>query len=454
MSQIKSNFVKVTSVKSISLLILSAWLSAWFSAGVPSAFAANEATSAENALGLSQAMNEARDQNPELKRAQAAQKEASWAPIEAISVNMPHFGITASHLFNAKFQVLNFNGGQVPLISPYSLASLDASWTVFDGLRGINSFRASKKAESAAELELSRAAFTLDETVRLRFYQALGAQILADVAQQNVRTLQDHLQKTREILNRGSATKFDLLRVQVQLEEAVSEKSAADDNVVLARKNLALAMGMADDIRPLTGSLPIPDEATLPGDLKADFSARTDIQALRKRADAAETLHQASYGAWIPSVTFTAEKQYYNNIDKDITSPYRDAYAVGVQLSWNVFDGGATLARNFESHYRAQQAEAAAESATLRAPQEFETYKRRYIYNASLYRARRRALEMAEESVRLATLGYNAGTRTSTDVLDAELDLIRARAGIVRAQVDGSESLINLELAVGKGLSK
>lgn len=453
-----SQHMKDSKVASTLILILSAAVSS----GAPNALAAEtvvqtgtSATAAtEGSLNLANAMNEARSKNPDLKRAQAAEGEASWAPLEALSGNLPHVQVTANHLFNAKFQVLDFAGGQVPLVAPYTLASIDLSWTVFDGFRSINAFRAAKKNASAAELQLSRTRFALDETVRLRFYQALGAQILADVAQQNVHTLQDHLQKTREILNRGSATKFDLLRVQVQLEEAVSEKSAADDNVVLARRNLALAMGMDNDNRALTGELPVPDEAVLPADLKADFADRTDLEALRKRAEAADNLHTASMGRWIPSVTFTAEKQYYNNIDKDITSPYRDAYAVGVGLTWNVFDGGATIARNAQTHYQAQEAEAAAESANLSAPQEFETFKRRYLYNSGLYRARRRAVDMAQESVRLATLGYNAGTRTSTDVLDAELDLIRARAGVVRAQVDGSEALINLELAVGKGLTK
>jgi outer membrane protein TolC len=425
------------------VFILSAWKNAQ-AAAVP----------ATGNLTLSSAISEARSQSPDLKRVQAAEREASWAPLEAISTNLPHFSVTANHLINAKFQVLDFGTTQFPLIAPYSLASMDVSWTVFDGFRGINAYRATRKLHSAAELELSRAGFSLDETVRLRFFQALGAQILADVAQQNVRTLEEHVKKTREILSRGSATKFDLLRVQVQLEEALSEKAGADDNVVLARKNLAVAMGLEDDARPLVGDLPVPEETALPADLKADFTARTDLEALRKRADAAETAHLASYGRWIPSVAFTAEKQYYNNVNKDLSGPYRDAYLVGVQLSWNVFDGGASLSKNFQTHYQAQQAEAAAESASLHAPQEFEIYKRRYLYNAGLYRAKRRALEMAQESVRLATLGYNAGTRTSTDVLDAELDLIRARAGVVRAQVDGADALINLELAVGKGLTK
>jgi outer membrane protein TolC len=255
-------------------------------------------------------------------------------------------------------------------------------------------------------------------------------------------------------LKRGSATKFDLLRVQVQLEEAISDKIAADNNVVLARKNLAVVMGIESDSRPLVGELPVPDESAIPANLNPDFSDRTDLEALRSRADAAADAQASAYGAWIPRVTLTAEKQYYNNQNKDIWAAYRDAYSVGVMLSWNLFDGGATLARNFETHYRTQEAEAEAEARTLQAPKDFELYKRSYLYNSNLYRAKRRALDMAQESVRLANLGYNAGTRTSTDVLDAELDLIRARAGVVRAQVDGAQALINLELAVGKGFSK
>jgi outer membrane protein TolC len=60
-------------------------------------------------------------------------------------------------------------------------------------------------------------------------------------------------------------------------------------------------------------------------------------------------------------------------------------------------------------------------------------------------------VDKAQESVRLATLGQKAGTRTTTEVLDAELDSFRSSAGVVSAQMDAAEALINLELALGKG---
>jgi outer membrane protein TolC len=58
----------------------------------------------------------------------------------------------------------------------------------------------------------------------------------------------------------------------------------------------------------------------------------------------------------------------------------------------------------------------------------------------------------SSEAVRLAKEGRRAGARTSSELLDAELDLFRARAGVVNAQVGMIESLIQLELATGKEL--
>lgn len=127
-----------------------------------------------------------------------------------------------------------------------------------------------------------------------------------------------------------------------------------------------------------------------------------------------------------------------------------DAYSVGISASWNIFDGGATLARMGEGAAQAERAEAAADAIILSAPNELETWKRHYRSNLALYEARKRAVEAAQESVRLAKLGFQAGTRTNTDVLDAELDLFRARAGVVRAQLDAATSMINIELASGK----
>ena len=410
-------------------------------------------------LSLEAALNEARAHSPDYQKAQALEKEADWRRLEAISGNIPKVSLSAQHLFDVKYEVLDVRFSpsspttSFALITPKSVLSVAASWTVFDGFQTLDTYFAANLSHDASAFELSRATLQLEQEVCFRFFKALAAQQLDVVAEQNVKTLQDHLDKTKSLLHEGEATRYDLLRVEVKLDEAMPEKLQADDNVILARQTLSQTMGLNGDVRPLAGTLPVPSEAALPKDVKLDTSNRADLEALLRRSDAAEKTHKAALGTWLPRIGFLAEEDFYNNVDYSLGgAAYRSAYSVGMFLTWNLFDGGASIAHQKETIYASQQAEATATAGLLKAPNDFELWKRRFTYNVALYKARTHAIESAEESVRLAKLGFNAGTRTTVDVLDAELDLFRARAGVVQAQVDAAEAILNLELALGRKL--
>ena len=105
-----------------------------------------------------------------------------------------------------------------------------------------------------------------------------------------------------------------------------------------------------------------------------------------------------------------------------------------------------------QNQYKAIAAEKSLKKAHLDAPTEFSFWKKRYLYSASLYQAKNSDLKRAEETVRLAGAGFKAGVRTTTEVLDAELELFRARAGIVTTQLNCLESKIKLELSTGESL--
>lgn len=126
---------------------------------------------------------------------------------------------------------------------------------------------------------------------------------------------------------------------------------------------------------------------------------------------------------------------------------------MGASLKWDILDGGLSLAKANEAHEKAEQAKSDFRKAQLQAPYDFDLWKRRLISNISLYQAKLTDVDKAKESVRLATVGFKAGTRTTTDLLDAELDQYRASAGLVQAQLNAWEALINLELVTGKRYS-
>jgi len=244
------------------------------------------------------------------------------------------------------------------------------------------------------------------------------------------------------------------LRVEVQANEAQSELLQADDNVAMARQKLAISMGLENDDRELQGDLPIPDSSRLKTLKIEDNQQRTDVVALEQKTEAANKLESAAAAYWVPRINLAAQYIYYNNISDDIqdTKNYRDAYNFGVFLTWNIFDGMSSIAKSKQSVYERLQAEKSLKQVRDQLPYDFNFWKRRSVYTATLYTAKKSDLEKSQESVRLAKEGFRAGTKTNTEVLDAETDLFRARAGVVNSQMNFVESQINLEMALGRKL--
>ena len=415
-------------------------------------------------LTLDQALSEAVSQSPVYRQAQDNEREASWGQVQAFSDGfLPHVSVSGRHLFDARYTYLNVAFAPPPStpflfpgISPDTSLSLDASFDVFDGFRNLHKLDAANNTHEAARIQSDWALFQLQQKIRLLFYEAIAAQELSDMADQNVKTLTDHLRIVTDQLDNGQATKYDSLRVKVQLDEAQSDQISAHDQVVLARENLVQVMGLKTDDRPLSGMLPVLDAnkiLTEAGTL--DYQQRPDLKADELQAKAAADESAASQASFlVPSVALIGEYQWYNSPDYLGTIVHTDnfnhAYYLGASATWNLFDGASALARANEDGEKAKGARDAFEAAQMEAPYDFDLWKRKLISNAALYKAKLTDVDEAKESARLATVGFQAGTRTTTDVLDAELEEYRAAEGLVQAQVNAYEALINLELSVGK----
>lgn len=409
-------------------------------------------------LSIEQAVNEGGEHSPEVQQAQAAADEARWKKNEALSGFLPTVNAGFQHFLAEKYELLNlqFAGQPVifPTIYPTSTASVNASVPIFDGLSNVFTLQAAGYRKSAAEENSSWAAYKVEQSIRLNFFKSLAAQKLEVVSQENLKTITDHLNQTQSLKQGGIATNYDVLRVEVQLSEAKSGVLQADDNVALARKQLAISMGMDADDRTLEGELPVPDAHAVNPVMSPEIPSRADLLALSNQAEAASKSEAAASTFWVPKVSLAAQWLEYNDQDSSWSNAnsYRSAYNLGLMLTWNLFDGMASISKSKESIYQKVQAEKQLEQARLQVPYDFDFWKRRYLYSASLYQSRKEDVARSEESVRLAREGFRAGTRTSTEVLDAELDLFRARAGVVNAQIDCAEAEINLELALGRRL--
>ena len=397
---------------------------------------------------------------PEYAQTKAMRESTQWKRTEVFGQGfLPKITISGNHFFNRRYQYLNVAlGGPIvpfPLIYPTSLAQIDVSVPIFDGLANVRNLRAADLNLEAANHDLDFAKFELSQRVRLAFWQTLAANLALSASEMNVRSFQDHLDQTNALKRAGTSTRYDVLRVEVQLNEAHSDLIEAQDAVVVTRRKLAQVMGLMEDDRPLVGTLPEPDAAVLkhvPGSHLSALAQRPDLQALELRAQAAERMREAQRFWWSPQLSFIANATWYNNLTPGLLDfgNYRLAYNYGIAAKWNIFDGGVAYAQERQAIEAKTTREKMTQKALLGLPYDTAYWRHRYLSLASRYHSKRLNLKRSTESVRLASAEHRAGTKTASEVLDAELDLYRARLGVVDAQSKAAESLIQLELALGR----
>ncbi len=407
-------------------------------------------------LSLSQAVDEAFRQSPELQKVSSALAEAKWKRVETLSGFLPSVSASATHLLDKKLAYVDVNFGSGPLafpqVIPTTSYNLSARLPIFDGLANVSRYRAAGQWADAAEHDLSWARLRVEHDVVLLYYRALAAKSLAEVARQNLRTLEDHLKDVQNFKRAGVSTNFDVLRVEVQVSEAKAALLDAEDNVALGRQKLAEALGRAEEEREIAGNLPELSPNLLPKNIEVARESKHDLLSLGARADSLSLIESAASVHLVPKVFLFGDYQHYNNRNERVWSntAFRDAYQVGVGLSWNIFDGMQSWAKSKESVEASFQAEKSVQQAELRAQQDFEVWRRKFLYYCSVYSARQSDVLKSRESVRLARAGRRVGARTNTDLLDAEAESFRAQAGLVNSQLGAIEALLNLELATGR----
>jgi len=410
-------------------------------------------------LTLTQAVTEALGESPIVARAEAEKDLADWQKVSALSGVLPNVSIFATHYFSTQYETLPFTAGaisaDVPIAFPRTSYGVDMHWTLFDGFANINQTRAANLESRAASASDDRKHFEVRKKIELQYYAVLAAIELREVALRNLETIQDSLSIAEARVRNGVSTAPDVLRVQVQKTEAEAEVQRSADAIVIQRQKLRQSMGLSADDRDIEGKLPEPtDHESI---LHLNFTGvegRDDIRALELRADASHLQKSAGIGALVPSIELAGRLENYDNTDYALSgsgSTFRSAYGVGLVAKWTILEP-STIAKPGIAAAEHAITESQRKEAVLNAPTDFELWKRRYLYSSNLYQARLGDIKRADESLRIINLSFKQGRRIINEVLDAEVDLFRARAGAVQSQFEAIEARNQLELVIGKDL--
>lgn len=247
----------------------------------------------------------------------------------------------------------------------------------------------------------------------------------------------------------GLGLRADTLRARVQLADAERRRLTADNDLQLAQRRLALAIGREDGQVSIARALE-PTDLPLPGDAAAQ--PRGDLLAAQYRARAAAEGHSQARAGYLPRLGLAASYAWH-----DQSVPFgteADSWQAGAGLTWTLFDG---LRRSGQvERSAAQQRAARLQAEELRrnvALQIREAELRAEEARLQLASAQT-AVSEAEESHRLLQQRYEAGLSPLSDLLAAQAALDRARLDAVNANGAMLLARGNVELQKGVFLKK
>lgn len=308
-------------------------------------------------------------------------------------------------------------------------------------------------AIEGAEAQYRFAEQALVVRVAERYFDVLGRQDDLRFAEAEQEAIARQLGEARQRLEVGLATITDITEAEAAADLAEAEVIAAETALANSREQLRETTGQyLSDLAGLTADVTLPRPQ--PADPDA-WSERALIEnpALKVAGFNVETAREEieiQRSGHYPTLDLVAQKDFSSQSDSNLSgSSKTHAELIGVEVNLPIFAGGAVSSRTREAGFRLDEAmenEEQQRRAVMRQARE--------AYNSvsagiSRVNALERAVASNEKALEATEVGFEVGTRTTVDVLNARRELFRARRDYTNARYEYLVNTLRLKQAAG-----
>lgn len=434
-------------------------------------------------LSLEEALEMTLSDNPAIRAAEFNRRAAQQERRAAIGLRMPQIGITGSYAYlgkdieidlnNMKAPVQNLAGqilqsgmipsDYIPSISQMLSGAMAASWALplqdrslgFVGgdvtvplwmggkINAAN--RAARINEQTARSQgIQQRNALVSELVERYYGLALARQVVV-VRQQVVDGVRKHLEDAAALEAQGMISRSEKLYVEFKMSEAERDLQNAQSQVETIAAALNSTIGQTDDYQPVTAMFIL--ERIEPLDhfrtLAAERNPLLD-QVDQKRRLAYEVV-RAQRSSFLPQVVAMGGMSFY---DYQV-SKVLPRWAVGVGVNFKLFDG---LNREYK-YSAAKQTVRRVEALQDKAGNDISVLVEKLYNQMENYRTQMASIEaslaFAEEYLKTKNAAFLEGMSSSTDLIDAELNLAKVKTERIEAAYRYDVSLAQLLEAAG-----
>jgi outer membrane protein len=292
-----------------------------------------------------------------------------------------------------------------------------------------------------AQLNIAKANYDLQETidrvvmeVRIAFNELLLNRAKVRVHNDSVGVLEQELKSEQDNFNAGIVGKLNVQRAEVALANERPELFNAQTDLKNSYLRLSELLGI--DVHPgaqtppfeIAGELQYrPNHADLNDCLARADANRPVIKSRQKDIVIEDRQYVLDRSAMRPHVRAFSGYEVYSERDPDVGPEFNYGGVVGINATWNIFDGFATKGRMQATRARREAAVQALAAMRRSVASEVRSAFFDLQQAERVLENETRNVQTADESLDMAKGNFAAGLGTQLDVLQAAADVTRTR---------------------------
>jgi outer membrane protein TolC len=272
---------------------------------------------------------------------------------------------------------------------------------------------------------------------------------------ENVNQIKSHAKDAENLMKQGMLTSNDLMKVQVQLSDALVRQIDATNNVKLAMYllNNTLGLPLQTEI-VLASTIQISDRTWEPIDQLVNnaYEKRPEVIGMNARVKAGESGLTSARGGWWPQIYLIGDYNYMrpNSRIFPAVDQFDKTWDVTLSVSFDIWNWWQT---GYQSNQAQAQLAQAQESLSMLKDGVMLEVTQSYL-GVNQFKERKavaeQGVQQAEENYRVTDEKYKIGMTPNSELLDAEVALLQARLNLTQSLVDYELSMARLSRAIGE----
>ena len=398
---------------------------------------------------LEEAVRLAVDRNPGVIAAEAATRSAEATQLQARGAWLPSLSV-GSVYGNSSNERFDQSTGQ--LVSENYNASLDAGITLFSGGRRLTQLRAAdREIVAAGATEVARR-FEAGQAAKVAYYAAAAAADLVRVADQRLERARQQMGFAEARYEVGTSTTSDLLRAEIELENAELGAYEARSGLRAAGLALGRAIGVPEEVQPAEIRLPSAAPALEPLEALVARASSSSPAVVAAEAAAASSRAQrlAAYTPYLPSIQLNGGYDWFSFQ----FPPDQRSWSLRLSASLPVFNNFQREAALIRAGAQERAAESRAEDAVLAARVAVEQAVRAIELAERRAAVTGRTVALATEDLRVQEERYQIGATTILELQASQVALAEAETAAVRARQGLATAVAALETVLGEEIGE